>query len=165
MYDHQTGSPGLVQWVSWNSRITWLSLYWWLQNERESGGSGSHQPPFPGWWDNLPLAVQRTARQQHHIWCWGYSHHPGTELLPVHGSSSPLNVLLAGDRGRRPFYLPYHEPPLVIERQRHTCSLLLDTEPLWHRGKLKSRPASKREHWPQHRPTGKCPPCRIEAIV
>ena len=30
---------------------------------RESGGSGGHHPPFPGWWDNLPLTVQKTARQ------------------------------------------------------------------------------------------------------
>ena len=90
------------------------------------------------------------------------------------GPSSPrcssllwLNVLLAGDRGRRhrePFYLPYHEPPLVIERQRHTCSFLLDTELLWHWVKWKSRPASKRGHWPWRRPTGICPPCRFEAI-
>ena len=74
---------------------------------------------------------------------------------------------LAGDRGWRywePFYLPYHEPPLVIEWQRHTCAFLLDTEPLWHRGKRKSWPASKRDPWPWHRPTCKCPPCRFEAI-
>ena len=104
----------------------------------------------------------------------GYSHHHCTELLPVHGPSSPrcggliwLNVLLACDRGRRhwePFYLPYHEPPLVIEWQRHTCSFRLDTEPLWHRGKWKSRPASKRDPWPQHRSTSNCLPCRFEAI-
>ena len=140
----------------------------------ESGGTSSHQPPFPGWWDNLPPPVKKTFRQQHHLCRWGYSHHPGTELLPAHGPSSPrsggllwLNVLLAGDRRRRrwePFYLPYHELPLVIERQRHTCSLLLDTEPLWHRGKWMSRPASKRDPWTQSRPTSKNPPCRFEAI-
>ena len=44
------------------------------------------------------------------------------------------------------------------------CAFLLDTEPLWHRGKWKSRPASKRDPWPWHRPTCKCPPCRFEAI-
>ena len=137
-------------------------------------GSGSHQPPFPGWWDYLLPPVQKTARQQHPLCCWGYSHHPGTELLPVHGPSSPqcggllwLNALLAGDIGRRHWetlYLPYHEPPLVIEPQRHTCLLLLDTEPLWHKGKWKSRPASKGDCWPQHRPSSKCPPCRFDAI-
>ena len=63
-----------------------------------------------------------------------------------------------------PLYLPYHEPPLVIEGQKHTCSFLLDTDPLWHRRKWKSRPASKRDAWPWHIPTGKCPPCRFEAI-
>ena len=29
----------------------------------ESGGSSSHQLPFPEWWDNLPPTVQKTARQ------------------------------------------------------------------------------------------------------
>ena len=110
----------------------WMREWWQRQ-------SSSHQPQFPEWWENLPPAVQKTARQQHHLCCWGYSHHLGTELLPVHGPSSPrcggllsLNVLLPGDRGRRqwePFYVPNHEPPMVIERQRHTCSLLLDTVP------------------------------------
>ena len=56
-----------------------------------------------------------------------------------------------------PLYLPYHEPPLVIKWQGHTCSFLLDTKPLWHWGKWKSGPASKRESWPWRRPTGKCP--------
>ena len=166
--------PGLSSMISWSLRITWQSLYWWLQDERESGGTGSHQPPFPGWWDNLPSPVQKTARQQHHLCCWGYSHHLGTELLPLHGPSSPrcssllwLNILLAGNRGRtywEPCYFPYHEPPLVIEWQRHTCAFLLDTETLWHRWKWKSRPASKRDPWPWQRPTCKCPPCRFEAI-
>ena len=36
----------------------------------ESGSSSNHQPPFPGWWDNLPPTVQKTARQQHHLCCW-----------------------------------------------------------------------------------------------
>ena len=91
---------------SWSPRITWWSLYWWLQNERESGGSGGHQPPFPEWWDNLPPTVQKTARQQHHLCCWGYSHQSGTELLPTHGPSPSwcgsllwLNVLFAGNWG------------------------------------------------------------------
>ena len=71
---------------------------------------------------------------------YGYSHHSSTELLPEHGSSSPwcssilwLTVLLAGDwwwRHWEPFYLPYHEPPIVIEWQGHTCPFLLDTQPL-----------------------------------
>ena len=33
-----------------------------------------------------------------------------------------------------PFYLPYDEPPLVIEWEGHTCSFLLNTKPLWHWG-------------------------------
>ena len=41
------------------------------------------------------------------------------------------------------------------------CSFLLDTEPLWHRGKWS---ASKRDPWPRHKPTSKCPPCRFEAM-
>ena len=130
-----TRSPVQVQWVSWSTRITWWSLHWWLQNERESGGSGGHLPPFPEWWDNLPPTVQKTARQQHHLCSWGYSHQSGTELLPTHGPSPSwcgsllwLNVLFAsswGWRHREPLYLPYHEPALVIEWQGHTCLFLL----------------------------------------
>ena len=138
----------------------------------ESGVSGSYQPPFPEWWDNLPPLDQKVTRQKHHLCCWGYSHHSGTELLPTHGPSPPrcnsllwLNVLLAGDWGRRhwePFYLPYHEPPLVVEWQRHTYSFLLDTKPLWHRRKWKSWPAGEGDPWPWHRSSGGCPLCRFE---
>ena len=28
----------------------------------ESGGSSSHKLPFPEWWDDLPLAVQKTPK-------------------------------------------------------------------------------------------------------
>ena len=59
MHDLRTRSPVSVQWVSWSTRITWWGLHWWLQNERESGDSGGHQPPFPEWWDNLPPTAQR----------------------------------------------------------------------------------------------------------
>ena len=173
MHDLRTRSPGLVQWVLWSTRITWWSLHWWFQNERESEGSGGHQPPFPEWWDNLPPTVQKTARQQHHLCSWGYSHKSGTELLPTHGPSPSwcdsllwLNVLFAsnwGWRHREPFYLPYHEPALVIEWQGHTCSFLLGTKPLWHWRKWKSGPTSKRDPQPRHRPTGKCPLYRYEA--
>ena len=86
---------------------------------------------------NGETTVQKTARQQHHICLWGYSHQSGTELLPTHGSNPSwcssllwLNVLFAGNWGWRhwePFYLPYHEPALVIEWQGHTCSFLLGT--------------------------------------
>ena len=106
-------------------------------------------------WDNLPPTVQKTARQQHHLCTWGYSHQSGTEPLPTHGPSPSrcsgllwLNVLFAGNWGwkhREPFYLPYHKPALVIEWQRHTCSFLLDTKPLWHWGKWKSGPTNKRD--------------------
>ena len=139
---------------------------------REWGGSGGHQPPFPDWWDNLPPTVQKTARQQHHLCRWGYSHQSGTELLPTHWPSPSwcssllwLNVLLAGNWGWRhwePFYLPYHEPALVIEWQGHTCSFLLGTKPLWHWRKWKSGPTSKRNPQPRYRPTGKCPLYRYE---
>ena len=105
--------------------------------------------------------------------CWSYSHHSSTELLPAHVSSSPwcsslvwLNVLLAGNWGWRhwePFYLPYHEPPLVIEWRWHMCWFLLDTKPLWHWGKWKSEPTGKRHLWPCHRPTCKCPLHRSKA--
>ena len=132
-----------------------------------SGGSSGHQPPFPEWWDHLPPFDQKIARQQHHLCCWGYSHHPRIELLPTHGPSPPrwnsllwLNVLLAGDWGWRhwePFYLPYHEPALVTEWQGHTCSFLLDTKPLWHWRKWESKPISKRDPRSRYRPTGKCP--------
>ena len=117
---------------------------------------------------NLLPTVQNTARQQHHLCSWGYCHQSGTELLPTHGPSPSrcsgllwLNVLFAGHR--EPFYLPYHEPALVIEWQGHTCSFLLDTKPLRHWRKWKSGPASKRDPQPRHRPTGKCPLYRSEA--
>ena len=135
--------------------------------------SGDHQLPFPGWWDNLPPTVQKTARQ-HHLCCWGYSHHhSGTELLPTHGPSSSryssllwLNVLFAGNwrwRHWEPFYLSYHEPALVIEWQGHTCPFLLDTKPLWHWRIWKSGPTWIRDAWSRHRPIGKCPLHRFEA--
>ena len=57
----------------------------------------------------------------------------------------------------KPFNLSYHEPALVIEWRGHTCSFLLDNKPLWHWGKRKNWPTSKRDIWPRHRPTGKCP--------
>ena len=75
-----------------------------------------HQPPFPDRWDNLPPTVQKTARPQHHLCSWGYSHQCGTELLPTHGPSPSRrsgllwrNVLFTGNwrwRHREPFYLP-----------------------------------------------------------
>ena len=49
--------PGHIQWVSWHSRITWLSKYWRIQGERESGSSCGHQPPFPECRDKLPPPV------------------------------------------------------------------------------------------------------------
>ena len=35
----------------------------------------------------------KTARQQHHLCCLGYSHHPGTEMLPVHGPTMRWSTL------------------------------------------------------------------------
>ena len=70
------------------------------------------------------------------------------------------NVLFAGNWGwrhREPFYLPYHEPALVIEWQGHTCLFLLGTKPLWHWRKWKSGPTSRRDPRPRYRPSGKCP--------
>ena len=79
-------------------------------------------------------------------------------ILPTHGPSPSwcgsllwLNVLFAsnwGWRRREPFYLPYHEPALVIAWQGHKCSFLLGT--------------SKRYPRPRYRPTGKCPLFRYE---
>ena len=59
MYDFQRRSPSQIQWVLWHSRTTWWSLYRWIQDRRESGCSSGHQPPFPEWWDNLPLLSKR----------------------------------------------------------------------------------------------------------
>ena len=64
--------------------------------------------------------------------------------------------------GRQASCLPYHEPALVIEWQRHTCSFLHGTKPLWHWRKWKSGPTSKRDPRPRYRPTGKCPLYRYE---
>ena len=87
---------------------------------------------------------------------------------PVHHDVvvSPY-ALFAGNGGwrhRQPFYLPYHEPALVTEWQGHKCSFLLETEPLWHWGKWKDGPTSKKDPQPRYRPTGKCPLYRYEAI-
>ena len=90
----------------------------------------------------------------------------GSEPSPSRcGSLLWLNVLFAGNWGWRhwePFYLPYHEPALVIEWQGHTCSFLLGTKPLWHWRKWKSGSTSKRDPRPRYRPTGKCPLYRYE---
>ena len=128
-------------------------------NERV-GAAAVHQPPFPEWWANLRPTVQKTARQQHHLCSWGYSHQSGTGLLPTHGPSPSwcssllwLNVLFAGNwrwRHQEPFYLPYHEPALVIEWQGHMCSFPLGAKPLWHRRKWKSGPTSKRDPRPRY---------------
>ena len=173
MYDLQTRIPGKVQRVSLSTRITWWSLHWWLQNEWESWGSSGHQPTFSVWWDNLTPTVKKTTRQQHHLCSCGYSHQSATALLPTHGPSPSrcsgllwLNVLFTGNWGwghQEPSYLPYHGPALVIEWQRHTCSFLLDTKPLYHWGKWKSGQTSKGDPRPRHRPTDKCPLYTFEA--
>ena len=72
-------------------------------------------------------------------------------------------VLLAGNWGRRywqPHHLPDHEYPLGIERQRHSCTLLLGARPLWHRREWDNGPASTEDPWPWHRPSNDC---RFEA--
>ena len=51
----------------------------------------------------------------------------------------------------------------LTEWQRHICSYLLDTKPLWHWGKWKSWLANKREAWPWYRPSGMCSLHRFEA--
>ena len=56
-------------------------------------------------------------------------------------------------------------PIEVTEWQRHMRSFLLDTKPLWHWGKWKSGPTSKRDSRPRYRPTGKCPLYRFEATA
>ena len=100
---------------------------------------------------------ERTCRQH-----MGPTHGPSPSWC---GSLLWLNVLFAGNWGWRhpePFYLPYHEPALVIEWQGHTCSFLLGTKPLWHWRKWKSGPTSKRDPRPRYRPTGKCSLYRYE---
>ena len=47
---------------------------------------------------------------------------------------------------------------------RDTCSFLLNTMPLWHWGKWKSGPTSKRDPRPRDRPTGKCLLHRFQGI-
>ena len=44
----------------------------------------------------------------------------------VHSDSMACLQAIEGEDTREPFDLPYHEPALVIEWQRHTCSFLLD---------------------------------------
>ena len=114
----------------------------WLQNKQESRGNGGHQPHFqigettchqlskrlP---DNSTIfAAEATAISL----ALNYYQHMG----PVHHD---VVVVFAGKWGWRhwePFYFPYHAPPLV-EWQGHTCSVLLDTKPLWHWRKWKGQ--------------------------
>ena len=62
----------------------------------------------------------------------------------VYSDSMSCLQAIGGWRHREPFYLPYHEPALVIEWQGHKCSFLLGTKPLWHWRKWKSGPTSKK---------------------
>ena len=80
----------------------------------------------------------------------------------VYSDSMSCLQTIEGEDTENLFYLPYHEPALVIEWQGHTRSFLLDTKPLWHRRKWKSGPTSKRDPRPRYRPTGKCPLYRYE---
>ena len=75
----------------------------------------------------------------------GPVHH---DVIVYSDSMSCLQAVEGEDR--EPFYLPYHEPPLVVEWQRHTYSFLLDTKPLWLRRKWKSWPAGEGDPWPWH---------------
>ena len=57
-----------------------------------------------------------------------------------------IEILFAsswGWRHREPFDLTYNEFALVIEWQRHTCSFLLYTKPLWHWGKKREDQRAK----------------------
>ena len=51
----------------------------------------------------------------------------------------------------------------LLSDKRHSHSFL-ETKPLWHWGKWKSRPASKIYPWPWHIPPDKCPRCSFEAF-
>ena len=122
---------------------------------------------------NCPLFIQ-WLQQLYHTkgnvlaihWCfdnlWPFDFKVIQHLLNLHCLPIPilwLNVLFAGNWEWihwEPFYLPYHEPTLVIEWQGHTCSFPLGTKPLWHWRKWKSGPASKRDPRLRYRPTGKC---------
>ena len=85
---------------------------------------------------NCPKDWQTTApslqlRLQPSVWHWIITKHgPSPSWC---GSLLWLNVLFAGNWGWRhqePFYLPYHEPALVIEWQGHTCIHYADMKPL-----------------------------------
>ena len=64
----------------------------------------------------------------------GPVHH---DVVVYSGSMSCLQTVEGEDTEN-----PYHES-LVVEWQRHTCSFLLDTKPLWKWRKWKSGPISK----------------------
>ena len=92
---------------------------------------GMTRPPTP--------AVGFTVETVHHV--------------VVYSDVMPYLHAIEGEDTENPF-LPYHEPALVIEWQGHSCSFLLDTNPLWYWGKWKSGPTGKRDSWSRHRPTG-----------
>ena len=63
-------------------------LHWQSSTSCPAWIRPNHQPPFPEWWDNLLPTVQKTARQQHDLFSWDYSHQSGTELLPTRWPST-----------------------------------------------------------------------------
>ena len=99
--------------------------------------------------------------QQHHLYCWGFSHHSGAGLSIAHRFSmawcswSTLTHYSTCGRLR-----PKMPRILLVLSDKSTCSFLPDTKPLWHWGKW---PASKRYPLPWYIPTSLCSLYRLEA--
>ena len=154
MYDLQTRSPSSIQWVSRSTRITWWSLHWWLQNGWESGaavvinyhfqdGETTCRQLSKRLPDNSTIfAAEATAITLALNYC--------RHMAPVHHDvvvySDSMSYLQAieGEDTENPFICLIMN---LIWLLSDTCSLLLDTKSLWHWGKWKSGPTSKRDSW------------------
>ena len=107
----------------------------------------------------------KTARQQHHLCSWTHSHQSSAEPLPTHGPSPSrrscllwLSVCLQAIEGgdtENPFICHIMNLRWLLSEKGTYVRFLLDTKPLRHWRKWKSRPTIKRDPWPRYRPTDK----------
>ena len=65
--------------------------------------------------------------------------------------------LIEGEDTENPFICHIMKLLWLLRGKGARVRFYMSTKPLWHWGKWKSGPTSKRDHWPRHRPTDKCP--------
>ena len=137
----------------WGSaRITWWNLRWWFQNEWVRAAEVVNRLFHNGettcpqlYTDNTSIFAAETTTISLAL---NYYQHMGPvhhSVVVFYYSMSCLQAIGGRDTDK-----PYHESALFDEWQRHPCSFLLDTKPLWHWGKWKSGPTRKRETRPRY---------------